>query len=373
VMQGAQPVFRSPSLWDGTLPLNVTGIGTADLLPVRLPGPQDQSLFGVARQVSGKTRPDEPPITVIVAADFYGVELAKRRFADDLIIGASLIGCILLIATVSQVVIGLRPLRDLQARLTSVRQGESRRLEGAFPLEVMPLVIETNALLDAQDTALGLARTRAADLAHGLKTPLAVMTAQSRSLRRRGDTAIADQLDVQIESMRRHVERELARARSRGAGPTHHDRVDTAASLDRIASAMQMLPRGQALDWQLDLTPSLSLTVDPTDFDELMGNLIDNAHKWARSKVLVQSRIVGDMAEFRIEDDGPGVAEHDAVRVLQRGERTDPLVSGSGLGLAIVSDLTAAYHGTLEIGRSAFGGLAAVIRLPDARLQIGAE
>ena len=209
VMQGTQPVFRSPSLWGDTLSINVSGIGPAELLPVRLTGPQDQNLFGVARQVSGKTRPDEPQITVLVAADFDEVELAKQRFADDLIIGASLIGLILMIATFSHVVIGLRPLRDLQARLTSVRQGESRRLEGTFPLEVMPLVIETNALLDAQDAALGLARTRAADLAHGLKTPLAVMTAQSRNLRRRGEAAIADQLDVQMESMRRHVEREI--------------------------------------------------------------------------------------------------------------------------------------------------------------------
>lgn len=368
VFQGSLPVLGSPSLWGHKLSIDTVSIRTGTLVFIQLPGPQDQNLFGVARQVSGKTRADQPPLTVLVAADFHEIEMAKQRFSEDLVAGVSLIAILLLIAACAQVVIGLRPLRELQTRLINVRHGKSRRLEGTFPLEVMPLVKETNALLDAQDASVALARTRAADLAHGLKTPLAIMTAQSRNLRRRGDSATADHLDQQIESMRRHVERELARVRSRGAGPTHHIRVDTTESLERIAGAMQLLPKGQDLHLQLELTPCLSLAVDPVDFDELMGNLIENAHKWARSKVLVQSLILGGMVEFRIEDDGPGIEDHDVERVLQRGERSDPSVAGSGLGLAIVSDLISAYRGTLKITRSTLGGTAAIVRLPDAKI-----
>lgn len=367
VLQGTEPALSSPSLWGHKLAIDTSRLAAGTLEPVRLPGPQDQNLFGVALRGAGRSEPGDPPLTVLVAADFHEIEMAKQRFAGDLAAGALLIAVLLVVAACSQVVIGLRPLRELQARLGSVRRGDSARLEGTFPHEVMPLVTETNALLDAQDAALATARTRAADLAHGLKTPLAIMTAKSRSLRRRGDITTAIHLDQQIETMRRHVERELARARSRGAGPTHHVRVDTAESLDRITGAMQLLPKGQDLDWQLALMPRLSIAVDPVDFDELMGNLIDNAHKWARSTVVVRSVLANGMAEFHVEDDGPGIEPGDIERVLQRGERSDPSVAGSGLGLAIVSDLIAAYKGSFELGRSTIGGTSAVVRLPDAK------
>ena len=362
ILRAGEAVRRSPSLWGSKLAVPAD-VATPERKSIRLAGPDDQQLFAVVLLVAITSGVDRRPLTIVVAADLKEIETSKQRFSTDLFVGLALLGVLLLIAASMQVVIGLKPLRELQNKLADVRKGDLRRLSDDFPSEVRPLIAETNALLDMQDAALAFARARANDLAHGLKTPLAVMASQSRILRRRGDSDIANHLDSQIELMRRHVERELARARTRGAGPTHHARVETSAAIRRLTGAMQLLPRGQEITWQLALTENLSAPVDGVDFDELMGNLIDNAHKWAKSTVSVTSRRVDDKAVICVEDDGPGIAEADAARILQRGERADPTVAGTGLGLAIVSDLIAAYCGTFQITRSKLGGLAATVTL----------
>jgi signal transduction histidine kinase len=363
VTRAGEALLRSPSLWGFKLQAPADGQQTSEPTTVRLTGPNDQALIGVVRQVGVETGLDRRQLAVVVAADLDEIAKATLRFAGELQLGMALLAGLLLMGASTQVVFGLRPLRDIQARLAQVRSGEIRRLEGRFPVEVMPLVAETNALLDAQDAALDVARTRAGDLAHGLKTPLAVMATQSRALRRRGDSDIAEHLDAQIEVMRRHVERELARARVRGGGGTHHVRFDTSSAIRNLVGVMQLLPKGQELTWRLALTDPLLLNVDRADFDELMGNLVDNAHKWARSTVLIESRILHEQAEFRVEDDGPGIADTDVDRILQRGERADMSVAGTGLGLAISKDLVTAYRGTLEITRGRLGGLAAIVTL----------
>ena len=367
VLRGGQTVLRSPSLWKFTLAVESPSELAPEPVAVHLSGPDEQSLFGIMRQIAIDGGPDRRPLTVVVAADYQEIERAKHRFAEDLMIGLSGLAGLLLLAASAHVFIGLKPLQDIRARLVRVRSGEIRRLEGNFPTEVMPLVNEANALLDAQDAVLETARKRAQDLAHGLKTPLAVMATQSRALRRRGDSEIADHIDRQIESMRRHVERELARARTRGGGPTHHQRVDTANAVRELTGTLQMLPKGQKLSFNLALAENLTLAVDRSDFNELMGNLIDNAHKWARSCVRVESKAQGNRAVFLVEDDGPGVAPNDIARILQRGVRADASVPGSGLGLAIVSDLLAVYRGDIELEQSPLGGLAATISLPIGR------
>jgi signal transduction histidine kinase len=362
VSQDGRPVLRSPSLWDAKLAFEAPATATTEPAFVSLAGPDEQSLFGIARSVTvegaGRGR-----FSVIAAADYHELQKAKQRYSMELWIGLSGLATLLLIAASANVIVGLQPLKDLQSRLARVRSGQYSRLEGDFPAEVRPLVAETNALLDAQDRALEAVRARAGDLAHGLKTSLAVMTAQSRLLRRRGESDIANQIDRQIETMRRHVERELAKSRARGSGPTHHQRIDSTAAIHELLGAMVQLPKGQELDWELALSPALMLPFDRTDFHELMGNLIDNAHKWAHTKVKIGSRLADGRATFVVEDDGPGVDEADAERILQRGERADTSVPGSGLGLAIVSDIIEVYQGRIEIGRSPLGGLAATVTL----------
>lgn len=362
VSRNGEALLRSSSLWDYKLAVGRDDAPGSTAAEIRLEGPDNQALFGLKRSISPE-RAGISGISVVAAVDFREVETAKQRFADDLTIGLSGLTALLLLAASAQVLIGLRPLRDIQARLSRVRNGEIRRLEGPFPKEVMPLVAETNALLDAQDAALDAARTHAGNLAHGLKTPLAVMATQARALRRRGEKEAADHIERQVETMRRHVERELARTRARGIKPTHHLRLDTGVAINELVEAMRLLPKGQTLTWDLALAEPLMLAVDRTDFQEIMGNLIDNAQKWARTKVRVQSRLADRRAVFVVEDDGPGVPEADLERILERGVRGDTSVPGTGLGLAIASDIIAAYEGRLELTRSALGGLAAVVTM----------
>ena len=164
--------------------------------------------------------------------------------------------------------------------------------------------------------------------------------------------------------MNRHVERELARVRTRGASQSEHGRVDVAELADSLVSIIQSLPRGQELQWHCDLPNRLDLTVDREDFNTMAGNLLENAHKWAVSQISVIMRRSAQQVEFIVEDDGPGIADGDLERVLRRGERGDETVNGSGLGLAIVSDTVELYHGSLVLSRSSLGGLRAVAALP---------
>jgi signal transduction histidine kinase len=228
----------------------------------------------------------------------------------------------------------------------------------------MPLVAETNALLAAQDDAIDVARTRASNLAHGLKTPLAVMATHSRRLRRSGDTDLAGDIDKQLEMMRRHVERELARTRERSTGSARYRRIDAATVINEVANALQQLPKSETIDWEIAVAPALMLAVERADFVDIIGNLLDNAQKWANHRIEINGRAIDGMAVFSVEDDGAGVPEDQFQRILQRGERADTSVPGTGLGLAIVNDLVILYGGRLELARSRLGGLNASVAIP---------
>ena len=167
ITQAGEPILRSPSLWNYKLMLDRAPTTKSPTF-VRLKGPDEQSLFGLARAVSLDAEPGAQPLSIVTAVDYAELTRAKQRFAGDLWIGLSGLAALLLLAASANVIIGLKPLKDIHSRLARVRCGDLRRLEGDFPTEVMPLVNETNALLDAQDTALEAARTRAGDLAHGL-------------------------------------------------------------------------------------------------------------------------------------------------------------------------------------------------------------
>jgi signal transduction histidine kinase len=366
IFQGNKSALRSPSLWAQDLPRSSHPSAKDELVKVRLAGPDDQDLLGLVKTVAAQDGDKWTEFEIIVAVDYAEILASTRKFAYELWIGLGGLALLLLLAAWAHVSVGLKPLNELRTCLTAVRNGEARRLTGAFPHEIMALVAETNALLDAQDEALMVARTRSENLAHGLKTPLAVMAAQSRSLRRKGDLEAANEIDRQVEAMRRHVERELALARARLGGGTLHSRIDAAAALAEIARALKLLPKGQELDWCLAVAAPLMLPIQRSDFDDIMGNLLDNGRKWARTCIRVAARFAGNDVVLSVEDDGPGVPDDQLERIIQRGERAETSVPGSGLGLAIVSDLVAVYRGRLEIARSSLGGLKVAVVLPAA-------
>ena len=200
-----------------------------------------------------------------------------------------------------------------------------------FPDEVGPLVSELNNVLDMRDASLERARRRAGDLAHGLKTPLTILTAIARGLRREGRVHQAEDIDEQAAAMERHVERALARARlSSGKG---HMAAALRPAAERVTAALARMPEAEALTFDISVPPEATVPIEQGDLTELLGNLLDNARKWARTTVRVS------FAEnvLTVEDDGPGVAEDELRRIAERGPRLDETKPGSGLGLSIVA------------------------------------
>ncbi|MBR0679478.1 sensor histidine kinase [Roseomonas eburnea] len=367
---GAAAGLRSRSLWDATLRLPPDALQGGEVHQHVTPGPGGASLLAVERHVALPASLGGGGLRAAVAVDRAEISAAGRAFAVELAPSLGLLAAILITAAWVQVAVGLRPLGELRRRLAAVRAGREARLGAAgFPDEVRPLATEVDTLLDAQDTALARARARAADLAHGLKTPLTVLAADARELRERGEGGIAEEIEAVTEAMRRHVERELARARTAPEGGGHY--AAPAQVAWQVVDVLRRTPRGQALDWDIAIPAGLVIAVDAQDLAEILGNLAENAAKWARSRIRIAGRR-DDAADaavlLLVEDDGPGIPEDEAERALARGERLDATKPGAGLGLAIVGDLVEAHGGWLRLDRSAsLGGLRAEIRLPGCR------
>ena len=369
---------RSRSLWDGILPA-----------PAREPedrplwfdakGPADERLLVLARKVQlpAATLPapktdakrtsdaDATPLIFMVARDQAEVDKAANAFRRDLVISLIVLAGVLLVALMAQVWLGLRPLTALRRQIAAVRAGKATEVRTPAVAEIQALVDELNALLEQQRRHMEQARARAGNLAHGLKTPLAALTALARDLLEAGQQDSARAVLQQVLLLRRQVEHELSRARVRGGR-----RVTTSTSLPRtIARLLQTIQRlhdGKRLQWQVHVADGLTVRMEEGDLLELAGNLLENAVKWANSTVCVKAAAENGWIVLTIEDDGPGVPVAHRRRILERGVRLDESVPGSGLGLAIVQEIVEAYGGRLELKDSRLGGLAVSVQLPRA-------
>ncbi|WP_046867361.1 sensor histidine kinase [Microvirga massiliensis] len=359
------PVLRSRSLWDETLALPADTLLDGEVHEHVIPGPAKSSLLVVEREVQLPERLGDRRIRAAVAIDRSEIHAAGRDFALDLVPSLALLAAILVAAAWVQVTVGLRPLDTVRRRLAAVRAGRATRLGTNFPDEVHPLAAEVDHLLDAQEKALERARARAADLAHGLKTPLTVLTSDAAELRARGEEQIADEIAAVTDGMRRHVERELARAR---AGARIHPRASHPLRpvVDQVVGVLRRTPRGHDLDWDVIVPEGISTRVDAQDLAEMLGNLAENAVKWAVRKIRITGWWTDTNLVLSVEDDGPGIPGSEAAAALARGQRLDESQPGSGLGLAIVSDLVETCGGSLSLGRSELGGLLAELHLPDS-------
>jgi signal transduction histidine kinase len=298
-----------------------------------------------------------------VAVDKRTLVEARNAFATDMLPYLVVMAAVLLVAVWIQVRIGLAPLDSVRRGVTDIRSGTTRRLERAYPNEVMPLVDEMNGLLEAQEKTIQRARAWTADLAHGLKTPLTVLTADSQRLREAGNSSIADDLDQLAETMRRRVDRELIRARVRSGIETRRVRADAGDAVNRIVRTLKRTPRGAGLEWSVEAPDGADAAILPEDLTELLGNILENATKWASAAISV-SVCSGNDILIKVEDDGPGVAEDQLITLGQRGVRLDEQQQGSGLGLAIARDVAEAYHGVISLDSSPMGGLAVTVRIP---------
>ena len=270
-----------------------------------------------------------------------------------------------LLAGLLQVRRGWSPINQLRVRLARLDAGSARRLDGEYPSEVAPLVGDLNALLDQREESVARARASAGDLAHGLKTPLAILLQEAARAEAAGQPDLAGAIREQVERMRRQVDHQLAQARAdatrRGRAGVSTPLVDSAAALVRT---MQRLHVERGLSIEVDVAADLRVRVDREDLDEMLGNLLDNACKWGRRRACVSAAREGGDVVVVIDDDGPGIDPAMRQAVFERGVRADEAAPGSGLGLAIVRDLAAACGGDVSVAEAPIGGLRVRLRLP---------
>jgi signal transduction histidine kinase len=271
------------------------------------------------------------------------------------VLALALIGGVLL-----QVRLGLRPLSRLTEDLQRVRTGTAERIPGAQPSEVAPLVAELNTLLDQNAANLERARRHVANLAHGLKTPLATLAIIMEESGYYADK----RLKPLVTTMDRRIRHHLARARLAALGGPERARTLLAPRVADHIGAFGKLYADKSLAYEIRIAPDIALACEAQDLDELLGNLLDNASKWARQCVLVTAVREGPMVEMTIEDDGPGLSDQQAVDVMRPGHRIDESAPGYGFGLPITRELAELYGGNVKLTRSRLGGLQAAVSLP---------
>lgn len=301
-------------------------------------------------------------VTVIESRPAVPIHIAVHDvFRRPLVL---MFGVFCMAAGLLQVRRGVSPINNLRTRLSELHKGRDRRVEGNYPTEVQPLVNDLNALLDQREQAVRRAVAKAGDLAHGLKTPLAILAHEAERARAAGQPEVAGAVAQQVERMRRQVDYHLAHARAAAAGAAPGTLCSIRESADGLARALRRLhaERGIAID--VRVPSDLAARVQREDLDEMIGNLLDNACKWSRARVSVDAHRTDTAIEVIIDDDGNGLADGMRQAVLRRGVRADEASPGSGLGLAIVRDLAELYGGSITLEGSPLGGLRARLRLP---------
>lgn len=351
-------VLRSRSLWDQDLAVAPADPGVTRR--ERMPGPQEQTLLVLTRGVTAS----DHRLTISVAEDLTPLAADLQRFS--LQFGLISAAALVLLLAVQGIALrfGLRPLARIRGELEQVARGHRERLDEDTPPEIQPLVRELNVSFAALRQRLERSRRALGNLAHALKTPLTVLTNLGSDKRLRRWSELQRPLVANTETIARLIDRELKRARLAGAAPGG-TRLDLKSELTALRDTMQAVHHDKALGFELRAPrESVEYRADREDMLELLGNVLDNACKWARSAVRVTVE-TGEALRVTIEDDGPGCPEEQLEQLARRGVRLDESTPGHGLGLSIAQDIVASYAGCLAFSRSRdLGGLQVTILLP---------
>ncbi|MFM9976280.1 MAG: sensor histidine kinase, partial [Beijerinckiaceae bacterium] len=358
-------ILRSRSLWDATLAIPPAFRSEREPAEFSIQGPNSTSLLAIVHTLQIKTGLHAVELKVLAALDRRQLNGMRNDFLRLLVPALMVLGLVLLLALIVFIKIGLSPFRDLRHQIEALHSGRTRAIQGIFPGEVQPLVAELNGFISTQDKMLTTARHQAADLVHGLKTPVAVLQAIARSLGDRHEDEMANAVTVQTDLLERQVRRALARTRAGITSASSHRNVLLAPVLERLVNTMRVLGGDKPKDWNLNLDPALNAPGDDIDMMELFGNILDNARQWARSRVDVEMRPCTEGILVSISDDGPGLPETH-LHLPARGFRLDQGQGGAGFGIAISRDIAEAYRGSLVLARSSLGGLAVTISLPQS-------
>src|ERR1700761_4277115 len=361
-------VRASRSLWDKKLPkLEDQGI---ELTPAGIrigyvDGPEGQSLRIVERPVDLGA---DGKFLVSVAGDASEIFDETRTF--DYYLGGTFtaLGIVLLLTTIFQVRFGLAPLKRISESIADIRSGQAERLEGEFPVEIAPLARETNALIDANREIVERARTHVGNLAHAIKTPLSVIVNEASA--HAADpfaTKILEQADVMRDQVAHHLERARIAARVTIVGTV----TEVTPTIEALRRTMEKIHRDRSIAIEAKTDAQARFRGERQDLEEMAGNLVDNACKWAASRVFIEVRGerplepgAGHSLRIVVDDDGRGLSAEERSKVSRRGQRLDESKPGSGLGLSIVVDLAALYGGSLSLGNAPIGGLRAELVLP---------
>ncbi|MEW6643324.1 MAG: sensor histidine kinase [Pseudomonadota bacterium] len=369
-VDGDKPDVRSSrSLWDKQLPKLDDATGAMTAAGVRIGyvnGPEEQRLRIVERQVDFGS---DGKFLVTVAGDASEIFDEIRTF--DYYLGGTFLALtlVLVFTTIFQVRFGLAPLKRISDSLAAIRSGRAERLEGQFPVEIAPLARETNALIDANREIVERARTHVGNLAHAIKTPLSVIVNEANV---HGGDLFAAKVLEQAEVMRNQVAHHLERARIAARVTVVGTVTEVVPVIEGLRRTMEKIHRDRDIAVEVDGDVQPKFRGERQDLEEMVGNLVDNACKWARSRVeieiLAEAATADRPSMFRIvvDDDGPGLAPAERAQVARRGQRLDESKPGSGLGLSIVIDLAALYHGRLTLDSAPIGGLRAELVLPAA-------
>jgi signal transduction histidine kinase len=365
---GKTDMRASRSLWDGGLP-HLQDFGVAVSVNGSregyVAGPEDQRLRLVERSVD---LGDDGHFLVAVAGDAAEIAEETRSFDQALVITFSILAAVLLLTTMFQVRFGLAPLKRISDSLAAIRSGSAERLAGKFPEEIAPLARETNALIDANKEIVERARTHVGNLAHALKTPLSVMVNEA-SARGRDPFAlkVLEQAAIMRDQVARHLERAHLAARLTVVGSI----TEVAPVVNALARTMEKIHRDKVLAIEVHADAQARFRGERPDLEEMIGNLVDNACKWASSRVMIEvvterpdAANAGQIVRIVVDDDGRGLSPSEREQVAKRGRRLDETKPGSGLGLSIVVELAALYGGGLTLGTAPIGGLRAELVLP---------
>ncbi|MEJ2535389.1 MAG: ATP-binding protein [Gammaproteobacteria bacterium] len=348
VRQGPETIARSRSLGDAHLdPGAHRPVSTPSTVNVPGPNLQPLRLQTMERWPEGSVE----PVTYLASAPAVHVAEDVRDYAWHIVLSFLLLGFGLAAAVVVQIRYTLRPLRGVRNALFGIREGRTDRIEGAYPEELTPLVQELNGLLERNDFLLRRARAQVGDLAHALKNPLTVLRNELKELP--GESA--GLIGEQTREISGSVEHYLARARSSGAHGLLGVRTPVAEVVDDLVFAMERIHGDRRLSFESECAGCCHFGGEREDLEEMIGNLLDNACKWASRDI-----------HLSVEDDGPGIPPSARQQVVARGARLDPDMPGHGIGLAIVAELAGLYGGSLTLGESGRGGVRATLDLPEA-------
>lgn len=331
-----------------------------------LPGPDGQRLRAVERFLD---LGEDGRFLLFIAGDSFEIEDEVSDFNDALLLTFAFIGLAFMATVWFQVRYGLRPLKKISESIAQIRSGEVERLQGDFPKEVALLAGEVNALLDSNREIVDRARTHVGNLAHALKTPLSVLLNETSNVKGPVGGKIREQLGVMRDQVQRHLERARIAARVAVVSTT----IEVAPVIEVLVRTMEKIHRERGITLRTKLIRETKFRGEQQDLEEMVGNLVDNACKWAAARVDIEMFMLsapqaGRAGSFRlqVDDDGPGLAPAEREEVLHRGKRLDESKPGTGLGLSIVLELAKLYGGTLQLGSSPLGGLRAELVLPAA-------